>query len=355
MADLKVEQEAADAVLTFSYPDRLLSGQPLTDLASIEVYRYVNPPSSLTAPVRASPPPRAASGPKIDEAPAAGARRAAVNLRAAEQSFYRNAERIGVLPVGEIARRTRGATIVYEDSLPALLAKTRTPVRSVAYCVVSVRRGGEKSPLSNIVGLTPEVPPGSPVLLAVTPEEGRICVEWLAPDKDLLGQPEPKIGGYFVYRRALQDEDYAEPLNPKPVQGTAFVDTSAPYGSTLVYTVRAILPDKPRIEGPPSDEAGVEYRDVFAPPAPPRLDALSEASLVRLVWDPIGVPDLAGYAVFRSENAAAPTRLNPELVIDSSYSDTTAKAGHRYTYTVRAVDRAGNASPPSPAAVAEPY
>src|ERR1019366_5202884 len=36
ITDLKVEQEAADAVLTFSYPDRLMDGSPLTDLASME-------------------------------------------------------------------------------------------------------------------------------------------------------------------------------------------------------------------------------------------------------------------------------------------------------------------------------
>jgi hypothetical protein len=353
ITDLKMEQEAANSVLTFSYPDRLMDGSPLTDLASMEIYRYANPPAALTAPPR-PPPPRAAGGPKLDEAPAAGARRAAVNARAAEQNFYREAEKIATLPVGEIARRTRGATIVYEDSLPALLAARKTPLRSLAYAVVSVRRGGEKSPLSNIVLLTPEVPPGAPVLLAVTPEEGRICLEWLPPDKDLLGQPDPKIGGYFVYRRALPDEDYGDPLSPKPFAGTSYVDTTAPYDSKLVYTIRATLPDKPRIEGPPSEEAALDYRDVFPPPAPARLDALPEASLVRLVWDPSGAPDLAGYAVYRSEGGGKPVRLNPELVPDSFFNDTTAKPGHRYTYTVTAVDHSGNASPASPAATAEP-
>jgi hypothetical protein len=356
VTDLKVEQEAADAVLTFGYPDRLLDGLPLTDLAAIEVYRLVNPPASLTAPRPATPAtPRAPSGPRTDEAPAAGARQAAINVRVAEQSFYRSAERIAVLPVGEIARRTRGATIVYEDSLPAVIAKNPTPTTSLAYAVVSVRRGGEKSPLSNLVALSPEVPPAAPTLLAVTPEEGRICLEWLAPGLDLLGRPDAKVGGYFVYRRALLDEDYGDPVNAKPVTGTAYVDTAAPYGSQLVYTVRAIVPDKPRIEGPPSAEAGVDFRDVFPPPAPARLDALPEAALVRLVWDPVAAPDLAGYAVFRSENGAAPVRLNAALSIDSWWEDRTARAGHRYTYTVQAVDRAGNASPPSPPAVAEPF
>src|SRR5713226_2109832 len=63
VSDLSVEQEGGEAVLTFSYPDRLLTGQPLTDLESIEIYRVINPSPALTSPRPAA----AASGPKTDE------------------------------------------------------------------------------------------------------------------------------------------------------------------------------------------------------------------------------------------------------------------------------------------------
>lgn len=349
---MAVEQEAADAVLTFSYPDRLLNGSPLTDLASIEVYRVLNPSPALTSP-RKAPSGGGSAAARGDAAPAAGSRQTAVNLRVAEETFYRGAERIATLPVGELARRTRGATIVFEDSLPPVIARRPSP-KSLGYAVVSVRRGGDRSPLSNIVTIAPEIPPAAPVFLAVTPEEGRICLEWLAPDRDLFGQPGAKVGGFFVYRRALPDEDYGEPVNAKPVDGTAYVDVAPPYGS-LVYTMRAIVPGKPRIEGAPAVEAAVDYRDRFPPSAPARLDALPEASLVRLVWDPVGAPDLAGYAVFRAQDGGPPSRLTPGLVSDSFYEDATAQRGRRYTYTVRAYDRAGNESAPSPPAPAEPF
>jgi hypothetical protein len=353
--DLAVEQIAADAVLTFTYPDRLLDGSPLTDLAAIEIWRVVNPSPALVATPRPGAPAGSSPGaPRTDPAPAAGARQAATSVRVAEEGFYRDAERVISLPVGEIARRTRGATIVFEDPLGPLYARKVVPV-SIAYSVVSVRRGGEKSPLSNIVALSPEVPPGAPTLLAVTPEEGRICLEWLAPDKDLLGRPDAKVGGYLVYRRALPEEEYGPPLNAKPVDGTSYVDINPPYGSQLVYTLRATVPDKPRIEGAAAEESGVNYRDVFPPAAPARLDALSETSLVRLVWDPVAAPDLAGYAVFRSEGNAAPVRLTKDLVADPTWDDTSVQKGHRYTYTVRAYDHAGNESAPSPPAVGEPF
>ena len=91
------------------------------------------------------------------------------------------------------------------------------------------------------------------------------------------------------------------------------------------------------------------------PPAPARLDALSEKALVRLVWDPVPAADLAGYAIFRAEGNAAPARWNKELVKDSFAADDTVQPGHRYRYTVRAVDTSGNMSAPSPEAVAEPF
>jgi len=46
--------------------------------------------------------------------------------------------------------------------------------------------------------------------------------------------------------------------------------------------------------------------------------------------------------------------LNAEPTKDSFTTDSFAKPGHRYRYTVRAVDKAGNVSEPSPEAVAEP-
>jgi hypothetical protein len=354
VSDLAVEQEGGEAVLTFTYPDRLLTGQPLTDLAAIAVYRVVDPSASLTAPKPGAPggkPAAAGGGPKTDEAPAAAARKAAAAARLSEDAFLRDAVRVFEIPAASLVQHTRGAAVVFRDPLAPLLKAGKLPA-SLAWSVVSVRRTGDKSPLSNFAVLAPAVPPGPPVILAVTPEEGRICLEWLPPATDMLGKP-VENGGYFVYRRVLPEEEYEAPVNAKPVAGTAFVDTGAPYGQ-LVYTLRAILPNKPKVEGAPADEAALDYRDVFPPPAPARLDALPEAGLVRLVWDPVPAPDLAGYIVFRAQGTEKPERLNAEPMKDSFTTDTTAKPGTRYRYTVRAVDKAGNMSAPSPEAIAEP-
>jgi hypothetical protein len=348
VSDLAVEQEGADVVLTFSYPDRQMNGDPLRDLASIEIYRAVDPSPALVT----TRPPARGPAPAGDQAPGSGARREAANVRLAEAAFYREGKRIDALPVAAIAERTRGATVVYRDPLAPLFAGGKLPA-SLAYSVVSVRRSGERSPLSNIVGFSPAVPPGPPTIVRVTAEQGRVCLEWIPPEKDVIGQPSA-IGGYRVYRRALPEEEYDAPLNADLFPGTNFVDTAPPPGAALVYTVRATLPGKPKVEGVPADEAGVDNRDLFPPAAPARLDVLPEVGGVRLIWDPVAAPDLAGYVIYRADTeGGTPVRLTEKPIADAFYTDTTVQPRRRYRYTVVAVDTAGNASPPSPEAVAE--
>jgi hypothetical protein len=359
VSNLTVDQEGDDAVLTFAFPDRLLTGAPLTDLYSIEVYRVVNAPPSLTTPRRAGEPQPAAAGGGTTTTmhlPGQAERRAATNVRVAEEAFYGLSRKVAVLSIAAIADLTHGASVVYRDPLTSLLEQEHKP-SPLAYAVVSVRRGGERSPLSNIVTLTPDVALGAPTLLEAFPEEGRVCLEWTPPDTDMLGRPieVTDVGGYVVYRRTLPQEEFETPLNAKPIAADSFVDGSAPYDLPLVYTVRAVLAKNPRVEGLPAEELPVVYHDIYPPPAPTQLDALSEATRVRLVWSPVTASDLAGYLVFRAAGEGPPAKLTATPLIDPFFTDEDVAPGTRYRYVVRAVDRAGNQSPPSPEAVAEVY
>ncbi len=355
--DLAVEQEGDDAVLTFSFPDRLQTGAPLTDLQSIEVYRVLRPSAALTTPRApgagaAGPPPSSGSTGEL-RGMGSAARRTATNVRLAEEAFYQEAHLAAELSLPAIAEATRGASLVYRDLLLTLFTQEEGP-EPLAYAVVSVRRNGERSPLSNIVTLEPDIAPQAPELQPPLLEEGRICLEWTAPEKNVLQQP-VEIAGYRVYRRPLSQEEYDAPLTATPVPDTSFVDRTAPYGVALAYTVRAVLAKNPKIEGLPAEEIVVVPRDVYPPRAPTRVDALSEGNLVRLLWDPVDSPDLAGYLVFRSEAGGAPVQLTKEPILDPFFNDLGARPGRKYRYTVRSVDRAGNRSAASPEAVAEPF
>jgi hypothetical protein len=352
--DLAVEQEGEDAVLTFSFPDRLQTGAPLTDLEGIEVYRVINPPSGMTT-ARAPGAPPSGGGGSGSELRILGLeeRRAATNVRLAEEAFYDTSERVASLSLPAIADATRGAFVVYRDPLTNLFLQEDGP-RPLAYAVVSVRSGGQRSPLSNIVGLEPGIAPQAPELLPAILDEGRVCLEWVPPTQNVLFQP-VEIGGFRVYRRPLSQEAYESPLNDKPIAGTSYIDRTAPYGVPLAYTVRATLEKNPKVEGLPAEELVVVPRDTYPPPAPARLDALSEPGLVRLLWDPVDAPDLAGYLIDRGEGSGAPVRLTSSPVAEPFFNDSRVRVGIRYRYTVRSVDRAGNESSPSPEAIAEPF
>jgi fibronectin type 3 domain-containing protein/predicted small lipoprotein YifL len=340
--ELRVEQRNDVAEISFPFPSLRADGEPLRDLARIEIYRIVDPSPALTG----SAPAPAAAG-SSDRAPIAGERRRAAAGRARQRSILEAATRIAQVPSDLFDRATRGGEIVYRDGLGPFFSPGPPP-RRLAYAVVSVRRGGERSEVSNLAVFSPVEPPAAPRGVLALAEPDRICVLWKPPENG------PEAGGYDVYRRALDEPDFGRPLNAKPVAGTEYPDASAAYGRTYVYTVTATAKEHPDVEGPPAIQFGIDYRDVFPPPPVGRVDALPEENLVRVLWDPVSAPDLAGYELDRAADGAEETRLNPQPLAAAEYVDRDVAAGHTYVYTVRSVDRAGNRSAPSPPARARP-
>ena len=111
-------------------------------------------------------------------------------------------------------------------------------------------------------------------------------------------------------------------------------------------------PGPPRIESEPSPIAGANFKDLVAPPPPTGLTALVETGAVRLVWDPVDAPDLAGYKVYRTEGTGI-EQLRPigtipltpvQLLTATNYRDTGVNAGISYYYEVVSVDKTGNES-----------
>jgi subtilase family serine protease len=79
--------------------------------------------------------------------------------------------------------------------------------------------------------------------------------------------------------------------------------------------------------------------DSLPPPAPINLTASSnDQTNVDLRWNPVSVPDLAGYAIYREG-----IRLNTALNVAASYRDANAPEAQLH-YQVSAVDRGGNES-----------
>lgn len=100
--------------------------------------------------------------------------------------------------------------------------------------------------------------------------------------------------------------------------------------------------------------------DTTAPAAPVGMTATAEADAVTLSWEANGEQDLAGYVLYRDGVKLA------TLGTATGYTDADVTPGTTYSYTLRAVDVAGNASaagaaasasvpPPSPVATGGVY
>ncbi|MCK4316292.1 MAG: alpha-amylase, partial [Anaerolineae bacterium] len=83
--------------------------------------------------------------------------------------------------------------------------------------------------------------------------------------------------------------------------------------------------------------------DLTPPDAPAGLTATAGDGYVELAWD--GVPDAAGYYVYRSPvTGGGYARLNDTPLTGTAYTDDTVVNGRLYYYVVTAVDGAGNES-----------
>jgi predicted phage tail protein len=114
------------------------------------------------------------------------------------------------------------------------------------------------------------------------------------------------------------------------------------------------------VESGNSRPAIVTPKDIFPPAAPRDVVAVvvpgatAGTYAVDLSWAINVETDLAGYRVYRSESENVKGQLlTPERLPTPSFRDNQVVPTHHYWYTVTAVDRAGNESAPSAAAVVE--
>jgi hypothetical protein len=202
--------------------------------------------------------------------------------------------------------------------------------------------------------------------------ESAIELSWSAPARTSSGDPLPANSEYRVYRgeidpasigAATQDLSQADWKSPLTLLGSAssttYRDTTFEFGKTYLYTVRTVIPgdgqDGHSLESSDSVPVIVMPRDTFPPSVPRGLIAVAVTipdsnapPEMDLSWSINVETDLAGYRVYRSEQPDTPGHLlTPDLLLSPAYRDTSVQPGHRYWYSVSAVDRSGNESEPS--------
>jgi hypothetical protein len=341
VSDLSVAQAGNDVIVTFTLPRETVDHRPLPEVPAIEIYRDFE---------------AAGASPGMPAAPRASVSQPAL---------------IVTIPSAMVDHYADHALIRYVDSLRAEdLAEH--PDSMAVYSVrtrVSTKRVSANSNVAD-VHLYPAPDPIEDVTAVVT--HSGVDLSWTPPRKTPIGTA-PPIVGYRLYRaRSGPPGEGLKPANPGngrrgikgdlgPVSMIAetgsptYRDTQVESGKTYVYFVRSVVeyPGK-TLESADSNSCVLTVIDTSAPSAPQGIIAVlvpgqgGTPAHVELSWAIISETNVAGYYVYRSEQAGVPgTRLNAELLLTPAFRDLDAVPGRTYFYRVTAVDGSGNESPPS--------
>jgi chitodextrinase len=174
------------------------------------------------------------------------------------------------------------------------------------------------------VDVTAPTSPYYPAVTAITGTEAKVT--WGVPHDDIY----PPVFTYAVFRDGT-------------LLGTTasleYTDTGLTTGANYCYTVTAT--DASLKESSPSSEACLQLADT-TPPTPPTdlAAAVVSSTEIRLTWtaaaDDVGV---VKYLIYRGADAVSDGEAT-----GTTYNDQGLSAGTSYTYTVTAVDAAGNES-----------
>ena len=325
ITDLSVVQSANEVVLTFTTPTETVDRRPLKESPAIEIYRGLGDgktESEKHLTLEATIPSAA-----VDQYVAQGRARFVDQLKPED---FGQRDAIGAT----YTVRTRASE------------KKDSDASNAAYLLVR-----------------PALDPIADLRTQVT--HPAVVLAWSAPHKTMTGST-PPVASYRIYRAQSEPSAATSEQKTKPAptflkigesESPAYQDTQFEFGKTYIYSVRSVVASGTEtLESADSNLAVVTPKDVFPPAAPLGIvvamvpEQGQIAAHLELSWAVSPETDIAGYNVYRSEQAdTSGTRLNTELLLTPAFRDMNVQPGHRYFYTVTAVDRSGNESPVSEA------
>jgi hypothetical protein len=332
IADLAAVQRGNSVALTFTMPRESIDHRPLKEPPAIEIYRAFVSIQAAIAPVAAgspvqAPPPQPAL--------------------------------LVTIPSAMVNHYGDGRVVHYTDLLRAEDFAQHSGW--IAQYTVRTRTSPKKSSAdSNPISLRIFPTPDSIDDAKAEVTHLAIVLKWTSP-RASLGSPAPAISGYTIYRAQIEPGSHPGAVAALAQIGTAgataasFSDANFEFDKTYNYSVRSVVqtPNGP-LESFDSNIVVVTPKDIFPPSAPEGLVVIlvpaqaGAPATLDLSWAISPEIDIAGYNVYRGEQAGVPgTRANAEPLLTPAFRDMNAVPGHRYFYTVTAVDRSGNESPAS--------
>jgi hypothetical protein len=304
------------------------------------------------------------SGGKLSAPPAVEILRGAVKPDgSADMKSFRV---VYTIPGALVENYRANGRVIFTDPIAPEETKSH-PGGPLAYAVRTRASQKRASADSNFVSLRVFQVPAPIASIEARVTESAIELTWPVPAATAAGESVATISGYKIYRSETHPAASASSPPELPadkletraallasVETNSFRDTSMVFDHTYIYIVRSVIQaEGSELESSDSLPVTVTPRDTFPPAAPQGLvAALLPGSapgtlLVDLSWSINLETDLAGYHVYRSEQEGTRGQLvTPDSLPTPAVRDTSVVPGHRYWYTVTAVDRAGNESPP---------
>jgi len=328
VTDLSARQAGENVQLSFTLPTKTITGDHLATLPAIEIFRgHV----------------------KSDGSP--------------DTRSFRG---IHIIPGALVDNYVVEGHVQFTDPIPTEEIKAH-PGGAFAYLVrtrVSQKRASADSNIA-LVRVFPVPERITSIDFKIT--ETAVEIHWTAPARTSAGEPLSAIAGYHIYRGELDPSSIdaaardlsqakwkSKPTLLASPKDNYYRDSVFDFGKTYVYLIRSVIVvDDGPLESGDSVPLIVTPMDTFPPASPHEVAAVVLAGettgtlVVDLSWSISLETDLAGYRVYRSEQlGTSGERLNSELLPTPTVRDTSVQPGHRYWYTVTAVDRAGNESAP---------
>lgn len=259
-------------------------------------------------------------------------------------------------PIAQLPAASAGPLQTYHDVLPPQL-QVQDPGEFATYAVETDNDRGRSAGLSNQVRV-----PLAPTIAAPSAPTARITAD--AIEVSVSGARYALPAGIeaqlHLYRHgAAGAEADLGAAHVRLEAGGGYVgsfsDHAFAWEQTYFYRAAwiTIVPGNPAVQvvGSSSPQTSVTAHDVFPPARPNGLEAVAsgvgQPPFIDLTWAPNTESDLAGYNVYRHEEGQERVKVNDKLIAAPAFRDAQVQRGHRYFYSVSAVDLRGNESPQS--------
>ncbi len=266
-----------------------------------------------------------------------------------EDEFSARSVLIGSIPSDEILKSTD--YLRYTDSL-----EQNGQLVRLRYAVKFVNPEGSRAAFSNflLIEPTPNISL-SPSNLTAEQTEESVLLKWNPPSQNIDTSQPANILGYNIVRQTHTSKSQVkeEVLNKQPVTSANYNDTSFRFNETYTYFVRAVSlgGDGNSIESLESNSITVEPKDTYPPTAPTGISTAASLGKISLFFPNNPEKDIAGYLIYRTENANQPltrwTKITSEPIIKTTFQDSNVESGKKYFYYIVAIDIHGNTSKPS--------